>query len=76
MGINYITYVINGSIFEVNIVLGPGFLEKVYEKALLVELKSRGLMAESQVPIKINYKGEIVGDYVADIFVEKSHSRN
>ena len=50
MEINEITYAINGAAFEVNRVLGPGFLEKVYENALLVELKRRGLTAESQVP--------------------------
>ena len=70
MDINDITYAINGAVFEVNRVLGPGFLEKVYEKALLVELKRRGLKAETQVPIQIQYKGQIVGEYIADIVVE------
>ncbi|MDL1964962.1 MAG: GxxExxY protein, partial [Deltaproteobacteria bacterium] len=42
MTINEITYIINGAIFEVNRILGPGFLEKVYEKALLIELRERG----------------------------------
>jgi GxxExxY protein len=45
MDINDVTYAINGAVFEVNKVLGSGFLEKVYEKALLVELKGRGLKA-------------------------------
>ncbi len=45
MEINDITYGINGAAFEVNRVLGSGFLEKVYESALLVELKERGLNA-------------------------------
>jgi GxxExxY protein len=62
--------VINGSIFEVNRVLGPGFLEKVYQNALMVELKSRGLKAESQVPITVHYKDNVVGEYIADILVE------
>jgi GxxExxY protein len=70
MDINQITYAINGAIFEVNRVLGPGFLEKVYENALLVELKKRGLEAESQAPIKVVYKEETVGEYFADILVE------
>jgi GxxExxY protein len=70
MDINEITYAINGAIFEVNKVLGPGFLEKVYENALLSELKSIGLKAVSQAPIKVSYKDEIVGEYFADIFVE------
>ncbi len=69
MNINDITYAINGAIFEVNQVLGAGFLEKVYEKALLIELEERGLNAEGQVPIKVHYKGNIVGEYFADILV-------
>ena len=70
MDINEITYIINGAVFEVNRVLGPGFLEKVYENALLIELKKRGLAVESQVPIKVLYKGEPAGEYIADILVE------
>jgi len=71
MDINDITYAIYGAVFEVNRVLGPGFLEKVYENALLVELKNRGLKAESQVPIKVSYKRNMVGEYFADILVEE-----
>ena len=70
MDINEITYAINGAVFEVNSVLGAGFLEKVYEKALLIELQRRGLKAESQVPLTVSYKGEVVGEYYADIVVE------
>ena len=54
MDINELTYAINGAVFEVNKVLGPGFLEKVYQNALMVELKSRGLKAENQVPITVH----------------------
>ena len=72
MDINDITYAINGAVFEVNRVLGPGFLEKVYENALLIELRSRGLKAESRVPIKVLYKEDVVGEYIADILVEES----
>ncbi len=70
MDVNDITYGIRGAIFEVNRVLGPGFLEKVYENALLIELRSRGYTAESQVPIKVYYKEDVVGEYIADILVE------
>ena len=70
MDINEITYAINGAVFEVNRVLGPGFLERVYENSLLTELRSLGLKAESQVPIKVYYKNEVVGEYTADILVE------
>ena len=71
MDINKLTYAINGAVFEVNRVLGCGFLEKVYENALLTELRSLGLKAESQVPIKVYYKNEVVGEYTADILVEE-----
>ena len=70
MDLNEITYQINGAVFEVNKILGSGFLEKVYENALLVELRKRGLKAQKQVGIKVSYKNEVVGDYFADIVVE------
>ena len=70
MDINELTYLINGAIFEVNRELGTGFLEKVYENALLVELRNKGLNAENQVPVKVKYKGKEVGEYFADIVVE------
>ena len=70
MKINDITYAINGAVFEVNDILGPGFLEKVYENALLVEFRRRGLKVKNQVPITVSYKGEVVGEYAADLLVE------
>ena len=70
MKINDLTYAINGAVFEVSRALGFGFLEKVYENALLAELRERGLQAESQVPIKVYYKDKVVGEYFADILVE------
>jgi GxxExxY protein len=70
MDINDITYAVRGAVFEVNRILGSGFLEKVYEKALILELHDRGLKAEGQVPLKVFYKENLVGDYFADILVE------
>jgi GxxExxY protein len=70
MDLNDITYKINGAIFEVNRELGSGFLEKVYENALLIELRDMGLKAESQIPITVMYKGREVGEYQPDILVE------
>ncbi|MFC1867438.1 GxxExxY protein [Thermodesulfobacteriota bacterium] len=70
MDINELTYKINGAIFKVNRELGAGFLEKVYENALIIELKERGLKAENQVPVEVKYKGFQVGDYYADVVVE------
>ena len=65
-----LTEQIIGAAFEVHNVLGYGFLEKVYENALLVELAKRGLKVEAQKPIKVKYKDAIVGDYIADLVVE------
>jgi len=70
MDLNELTYLINGAIFEVNRILGPGFLEKVYENALLMELKARGLKVVAQHPINVRYKDQIVGEYFADLLVE------
>lgn len=50
--------------------LGYGFLEKVYENAMLHELRKNELYCEKQVPIKVTYDGVIVGDYYADLVVE------
>ena len=70
MEIDDVTYAINGAVFEVNKILGPGFLEKVYENALFLELSKRGIKAQNQVPINVLYKDHQVGEYVADLFVE------
>lgn len=56
--------------YEVHNYLGSGFLERVYENALCKELEFQGIAAQAQVMIKVEYKGTIVGDYVADIVVE------
>jgi GxxExxY protein len=50
--------------------LGYGFLERVYEKAMLIELQKMGLSCSAQVPIRVWYEGEVVGKYYADILVE------
>ena len=50
--------------------LGAGFLEKVYENALLHELQLRGLKVDPQKPIGVTYKGKGVGDYVPDLLVD------
>jgi GxxExxY protein len=51
--------------------LGAGFLEKVYANALMLELKQLGLVCVQEVPFKVKYKNVIVGDYSADLVVEK-----
>ena len=50
--------------------LGYGFLEKVYQNALLIELKKSGFSCESQKPVKVYYENYLVGDYYADIIVD------
>jgi GxxExxY protein len=66
------SYVIRGCVFEVYRQLGCGYLEKVYERALLRELSLHGLQAETQVPFDVRYKGMVVGEYFADMVVERS----
>jgi len=56
--------------YKVHNALGFGFLEKVYQNALMIELKRMGLKVTSEMPIKIYYRNEIVGEYIADIIVE------
>lgn len=71
MRINDITYQIRGAIYDVYNELGPGLLENVYEKALLLELINRGLRVESQVAVDVFYKGENLGlQYRLDLLVE------
>jgi GxxExxY protein len=65
-----ITAQVLAAAFEVSNTLGAGFLEKVYERALLRELTLRGLIATAQTHLSVTYKGESVGDYYPDILVE------
>ena len=60
-----------GAFYTVYNTLGYGFLEKVYENALCVELKSQGVYVESQVAIEVFYKEERVGLYYADLLIDK-----
>lgn len=65
-----ITQIIIRCFYNVYNQLGFGFLEKVYENALIVELKANGLDASRQIPIEVFYKEHSVGNYFADIIVE------
>ncbi len=56
--------------YMINDALGYGFLEKVYENAMLIELKKMGLEVKQQKNIKVYYDGKEVGDYFADLIVE------
>jgi GxxExxY protein len=70
MDADKITEQILASAFEVSNSLGCGFLEKVYERALLQEIRSRGLTSRPQAAFRITYKGSVVGEYLADLLVE------
>lgn len=67
-----ITEKIIGCAFTVYNNLGSGYLESVYERCMLIELKKAGLYTESQHPIKVFYENEIVGEFIADLIVEES----
>jgi GxxExxY protein len=66
-----LTEAVIGSAFEVANVLGSGFLERVYERALIRELGLRGVSAKPQVSFPVCYKGQYVGEYLADLVVEE-----
>lgn len=66
-----ITEKIIGAAYEVYNELGRGFLERVYHNAMLIELKNSGLQFESEKPLKVYYKEELVGDYVTDIIINE-----
>ena len=65
-----ITEQIIGAAFEVYRVLGYGFLEKVYQRAMVVELQRRGLKVIPEGKIKVWYKEVMVGEYATDLFVQ------
>ena len=67
---DWLTRRIIGCAYRVAKTLGAGFLEKVYENALVHELRKAGLHAAQQQPCRIVYDGIIVGEYVADLVVE------
>jgi GxxExxY protein len=65
-----LTKSIIGCAFAVHNTLGAGFLEKVYENALAMELEGNGHAVKQQQPIKVFYRGVLVGEFVADLLVD------
>ena len=65
-----LSYQIMGAIFEAHKELGPGFLESVYEKALLLELTNRGMKVDVEKVFDLTYKGKKVGTHRLDLIVE------
>ena len=72
MEVNILTHAILGAAIEVHRELGYGFLERVYQRALQVELIRRGIATEIERRIQVQYKGAVVGDYDADLIVADS----
>ena len=66
-----LTQKIIGCAYKVHNTLGPGFLEKVYENAIRIELEKLGLVVKQQEPINVTYDGQIVGEYYADLWVDE-----
>jgi GxxExxY protein len=67
-----ITKKIIKAFYKVYNTLGYGFLEKVYENAMMIELRKMGIQAAQQQNIKVYYENEEISDYFADIFVENA----
>ncbi len=65
-----LTQKIIGCAYKVHNTLGPGFLEKVYENALRIELEKQGLEVRQLEPINVTYDGQVVGEYYADLCVD------
>ncbi len=65
-----LSYAIIGAAIEVHKQLGPGFLEAVYQKALIYELTLRGFLVEEEKPLPVYYKGQLIGEYKADLVVD------
>jgi GxxExxY protein len=68
-----LSYAIIGVAMEVHKVLGAGFLENVYQRALAHELSLQGICFEEYKKLPVQYKGVVVGDYEADFLVEDKH---
>ena len=65
-----LTRAIIGCAFQVSNELGTGFLESVYETAMLIALKDEGITAVSQKPIEVTFRGQAVGTFFADLLIE------
>ena len=68
--LNKISETIVGCAYAVGNTLGNGFLEKVYENALALEINGKQLDVKQQYPIKVFYKNKVVGEYIADLLIE------
>lgn len=71
MEINDLTHTVIGCAYKVHNTLGPGFLEKVYENSLKLELHRKGIYARQQVKLPVLYEGYQVGLYYPDLWIER-----
>lgn len=69
--VDEITQIVIGAAYRFANTLGVGFLERVYENAVVHEIRKNGLSVDQQCPIDVYYDGVLVGNYVADLIVEK-----
>jgi GxxExxY protein len=70
MDMGKLTEIVIGCAYRVHNTLGPGFMEKVYENACRIDLESEGLSVQQQCPIQVRYRGQVVGDFIADLLIE------
>jgi GxxExxY protein len=68
--LNHLSGTVIGAAQRVSSTLGYGFLEKVYENALSLELRKRGIELHQQFPLQVAYEGVVVGDYIPDLLIE------
>jgi GxxExxY protein len=71
MEINDLTHTVIGCAYKIHNVLGPGFLERIYENALKFELDKLGIQARQQAKLSVWYEGNPVGVYYPDLWIEK-----
>jgi GxxExxY protein len=64
-----LSFAIIGAAMEIHKTLGPGFLEAIYKNAMIYELMTRGMKVEIEKPLPVNYKGQLLGEYFADLVV-------
>ncbi len=68
---NELTEAVIGAAIEVHRHLGPGFHERTYHRAMMIELQERGIAYQSEVPVKLTYKGRTIGDGKIDLLIEQ-----
>ncbi|MBU3947278.1 MAG: GxxExxY protein [Proteobacteria bacterium] len=65
-----LTHKVIGCAYQVYNKLGFGFLESVYRKAMVIEIETSGLEVQQESPLKVHYRGQVVGNFFADLLIE------